>query len=113
MHGRSRPAQPRALRIRRASGRSREFILPAGLPAFNLVGLPETEVRRVAIGFAQPCKTRDSTFLRARLPLTSRPPIYRRNPAASTCPSRWEFSPPPDRFQRMRSSVTNLRASWR
>jgi len=89
-----------------------EVHLAGGLPAFNLVGLPETEVKESRDRVRAALQNARFDFPAARLPLTSRPPIYRRNPAVSTCPSRWESSLPPDRFQRTRSSITNLPASW-
>ena len=91
-----------------------EVHLANGLPAFNLVGLPETEVKesreRVR---AAPQNSRLDFPGSRRAPSTWRRLTCRRNPAASICLSRSEYSQPPRRFLNIDCATMSLPESSR
>ncbi len=97
-----------------------EAHLANGLPHFNIVGLPDTEVKesrdrvRAAIiqsGFDFPAKI--STSLPKKSPSTSPPPTCPKNRDVSTCRLRWASLPHPDKSHPKSSRNTSLPANWR
>jgi hypothetical protein len=89
-----------------------EVHLANGLPAFTIVGLPETEVKeskdrvRAALQNARfefPAKESLSIWRRQ---------ICQKNPAVSICLSPLAYWPHPDRYPQMHSHNTNSLASY-
>jgi hypothetical protein len=73
-----------------------EVHISNGLPAFTVVGLPETAVREA----------------RDRVRSAVLPPIYPRRVVASTCRSRWLSLPPPGKSRPMGWLASPVSASW-
>jgi Subunit ChlI of Mg-chelatase len=90
-----------------------EVHLAGGLPAFNLVGLPDTEVRESRDRVRAALQNAQFEFPARKITVNLAPADLPRNRGASTCRSRWGSWRPRASCRHRRSRATNSPESSR